>query len=102
MTISGHSYKRHRVQVPPPGLVSAAQSGAPIRVHHPLAAHLVLRTSADWHTDLPPVDHVEGAMAEFRLPAGTPAWACKPCLRVGPHLLRADVFPVHLAGRRVL
>src|SRR5689334_21722683 len=76
-----------------------ALPGPPIRVHHPLSSHLVLRTSADWHRDLLPVSRADdGGMAEFRLPARDAAWACKPCLRQGRHHLLASDYDVPLTG----
>jgi enterochelin esterase-like enzyme len=69
-----------------------------VRVHHPLAAHLVLRTSADWTHDLPPAALPDLTTAEFRLPPGTPAWAAKACLRGDEELLWAGGLDVPLAG----
>ena len=98
MTIANHSYKRGRATAPPPRLAPAAQPGLSIRVHHPLAAHLVLRTSADWHTDLPPVARTDGAMAEFRLPSGRHAGPANPACVSVRSLLWASGFDVPLTG----
>jgi enterochelin esterase-like enzyme len=99
MTLDMHSSARARTTAPARRRAPAARPDWPVRVHHPLAAQMVLRTSADWDHDLEPVSwSAEGSTAEFRLPLSAGHWAAKPCLRAGNRLIWASGYDIALTG----
>src|SRR5690349_8554658 len=99
MTLDTRASTRCHTTAPARRRAPAAQPDWPVRVHHPLAAQIVLRTSADWDHDLQPASwSAEGGTAEFRLPLGAGHWAAKPCLRAGNRLIWATGYDVALTG----